>query len=1530
MELTPFLYGLYKLAKYAIYPYTWLVALAGLILILSWLPSSPGLTRWIRRLALTIFLLIWLLGNPVVASNLLGALEMWHPPKDPTALSRHDAIVVLAGGTTGTLIAHANAVPVFSTLGSRTIGAEIDAVELNTNRAFSQQETIGSVVAQSAPNLTVALVGSPVLMTQGTQAFLQLDVTNPGANAATVNLDGDTRVSFAGGLYSAVLQPVSPTVVGPGATVRVSFESKVVDPGIAAGPYTVSVNLEYTANSIAYSEAETVTNGVTVQIPAAFRITGIAASQPSATQGQTAPWTATMTVVNEGASPIDLSLAQSDTYLQFVVPGGGFDSGYTVVQPTELEGGGTQLGVGLTGQLEFTITQTGNTTGVIVISGRVEGTDGAATVFDDTFDGGRGSIAVVPAADVTVLSTRASQPRVTAGQTDSWVVRVAVANTGGGAVNIDLATSGITFAGPTDWVVTTPPVFLGNGNPLQGGEVDSLGFTVTSTSATAATRRIDASVPWQDVNTLAVGTANTATSGFGSIVVQTPVNIRVTTTTSLAPNPGEVNTGQAFAVRILVENTGQADARDVALELTSDGASNIDPIPPITEVPGGQSVMFDADVVASGTPVASETFTSAITAAADENTGNPVTPGAPLDNTAVVAVQTPALFDITNVRPSQTTVTRGQTSPWNVIVRARNTGQADAVLSPPAANDLAFAIGGSIKTDYVVQPPTVFASGRPAWTLPGLAVDSLIYAVTVTGADTGLVDVTVTNDGTDRNDPPQSIGDTGGTTVRVQQPAGFAIATTVSSGPVNNASADRDTVNTGFAYEIHVTVDNTGEAVDSVLVQLASDLGPATRSIIAPASLRRQQIDVDGSHTFIYRITAPANPVPLETFTSTILAGTRSRNTGQLVTAQPAIDNLHVVVTQRRANLVMNLTSPSGAVSTNQVFTMSATVTNIGQAGVSGPAQLTLSLPSGFSLQSPGTEPATRTFAIGTPVTWQVVAPAAAQGSQNFSSAISTMPVDRNLGTAAFASQPADNFGVAVVSGGAFTTPSLAVTAPAGAVDQTVSVGQNNIVVTAGVTATSITESIQATLSVPAGYSIVGASTRTVGTGVGNGAQQTVTFGIIAPAAPGVGDVFVTFTGIDQNTQQPVPTAADTVSITTVPRAALTTSALVTAPPEATDNTVTIGTTFTVQAQVDNAPGAAGIANPGTLTIALPAGYALDAGEVAAKSFTIGSPVAWQVDAPSQPSGPQQISISISATPPDENSGQPALVQIGTANIAMVTEGSAVSVSDVSPALGIDVRPVPAGTAGVRMLGFEIAYNASDASVADARLDTIAVTIVGDDGTPLGPGTVGATLSLLSIDLGGGSPYEVVNPSTNPVVVSLLSGGADRMIAPDAVRNAIVSVSLDASPSATEFSVGLRTGGLAVRDSQSGQRLGVTDAQGRPLNGVITSEPLIVLGGSFDEYVHNYPNPFRAGAQDTRIAYVMDRAGSVSVRIYAIDGSLVYEENIPAGDARAQAGPQETTWDGRNGQGEVVRNGVYVCVLNAGGRTAKFRIAVAK
>jgi FlgD Ig-like domain len=175
---------------------------------------------------------------------------------------------------------------------------------------------------------------------------------------------------------------------------------------------------------------------------------------------------------------------------------------------------------------------------------------------------------------------------------------------------------------------------------------------------------------------------------------------------------------------------------------------------------------------------------------------------------------------------------------------------------------------------------------------------------------------------------------------------------------------------------------------------------------------------------------------------------------------------------------------------------------------------------------------------------------------------------------------------------------------------------------------------------------------------------------------------------------------------------------------------------------------------------------------------------------------------------------------------------------------------------------------------------------------------------------------------------SLKAGGTDRRINPDGSIVATVYLDLDPSPRATEFRVRLLGTGMVVSDPGSPQKLGVTDAQGQALD--LKSGPLVILSSNFEEYAHNYPNPFRAGSDETRIAYFLDAPANVSIKIYAITGDLVHEESIPSSDPRAQSGPQETTWDGRNDKGEVVRNGVYVCVLNAGGKSAKFRIAVAK
>jgi hypothetical protein len=83
----------------------------------------------------------------------------------------------------------------------------------------------------------------------------------------------------------------------------------------------------------------------------------------------------------------------------------------------------------------------------------------------------------------------------------------------------------------------------------------------------------------------------------------------------------------------------------------------------------------------------------------------------------------------------------------------------------------------------------------------------------------------------------------------------------------------------------------------------------------------------------------------------------------------------------------------------------------------------------------------------------------------------------------------------------------------------------------------------------------------------------------------------------------------------------------------------------------------------------------------------------------------------------------------------------------------------------------------------------------------------------------------------------------------------------------------------------------------------------IALGESYT----NFPNPFAAGRASTAFAYYLRDAGRVTLRIYTPGGdgvaTLVLDGVRPAGMN------QSDLWDGRNGKGSVVRNGVYIAEL---------------
>ena len=101
MELSPFWFGLYKLVKFAVYPYTWLALLIGAVTVLVFLPYSAAHRRWLRILTVSTLSIAWFLGTPLVSTIAAGFLESRSQPFDRATTMHYNAIVVLGAGALG-------------------------------------------------------------------------------------------------------------------------------------------------------------------------------------------------------------------------------------------------------------------------------------------------------------------------------------------------------------------------------------------------------------------------------------------------------------------------------------------------------------------------------------------------------------------------------------------------------------------------------------------------------------------------------------------------------------------------------------------------------------------------------------------------------------------------------------------------------------------------------------------------------------------------------------------------------------------------------------------------------------------------------------------------------------------------------------------------------------------------------------------------------------------------------------------------------------------------------------------------------------------------------------------------------------------------------------------------------------------------------------------------------------------------------------------------------------------------------------
>jgi len=1466
---------------------------------------------------------------------------------NPTSLAGDG--LTLRGDATGILrftVSHTGTVAA----GARPLAGALLAIEKNSDRhVFASR-------GPSAPTETVTFEllpepqyapGSitPTVVSSGTSVSFELEIASLAGTRSTFVLDRDaTTLSFGdadGDTFRTSLAPVSDTVLSAGGTRRLIFSAAPVDSAIARGTYSASIRLAGTENGNPYSRIlSAASDPLTVENAPQLSISRIVTPQ-SVTRSQSKPWPVLMVLRNNGEASVRIDFSHAATNVSFYLIGIGDRTGeYTVVDPTRLEGSGTAvLPGGGVDSLVFTVTGTGSTPGVALVNGRVTATDvnSGDVISDDTYSGGFSHVAVELPGDPAVASTAPSRAAVTSGQTTPWDVTLEVCNEGEAALTLVLDSTAVFRDNRQSLLQTTPSAFVEGGLTLPGGSCRHLVFTILATPSlpSGADMALHAHVGFTENNSDLYRSYDTrlAGSGAGTIRVQAPAALRIASVASGAPRAPYVDRGQRFPVRFTIDNVGEAGAADVSVALADTGASSIeDTIITLSSLDGGGEAVDSFMVVAAQTS-GLETFRARVKSARDANSLEDAlfTILAPADDTTRAMIQSPAALSVAAVVPSQAEVNARQSVDWTVRVDLANTGEAPLAVARPQGGDISFALGGTRLFDYFVVAPETLMSGASDLSLAGGASDALIYRVVSTGSDTGSVDVAASIVWNDSNVPGASQPPAAGSgSVRVKPPSGLRIISVTSGAPNNGAFPNTSIVDTDQGFSVAVRVENTGgDDLDSVQVRLASSGG--SRAAIEGDSL--VSLPAMSERDFVFDVTA-ASAAGVEILQASIVHAV-SRNTGERVVpaeAVESIENLRIEVPARLA-CAASVTAPRGAVddtlSAGQVFVVTGVVTNEGQSAVDAGGRLTLTLPASIRLEN-ATDPLTKPFAPGVQVSWSLVAPSTAT-LDSARVSISAVPKNVNRGASCSVRVSESVIVVSTESAARLSGCALAISAPAGAADGTLSTDQE-FTARATFTPSRNADSVQVELAVPSGFSVIGDRVRFVGRG--DGAEKTLTWTVKAPAVEIDHDTLVArATGVDVNANNPIPPCRVTLPVHVAAKPLLRVTARISAPSEALDGVVSVNLPFTVEAIAVNGGGGSVDTTLARIELVVPAGqgYRLEGvGETFRKPFAPGTPVTWNLRAPEAPTVPGNISVSfVEPYAKDANTNAPCDIGTREAFVPVQTEAGAVLMANISPGDTTIPVVVPRGAANVPVLRVT-QLNTSGYTVG---LDTLYVSIRDGAGNRLADASQ-ALSSVMLRSRGETVTHPVAEANPIPVVVA-----HEFEIAPGAVDTLLVAVDIAAGASAGELRVEIERSSSVVMTVSTGggtgPRVGVAlEVDGGDIAGHFVSGPLTIMSARFDEYAHNYPNPFRAGSESTKICYVLTQDAPVTIRVYDLLGSLVWSAEMAAGGrggTGAPAGtPWEIPWDGRNERGELVRNGVYLCKIEAGSQSALFKIAVAK
>lgn len=505
--------------------------------------------------------------------------------------------------------------------------------------------------------------------------------------------------------------------------------------GSTPGTVTIGANIQYQV--INTNETKTSSGGATgsvlLQSEANVVIVRTKSSLPSVTQNTSPNWTVSVVVQNQGDADVNIDFADAaNTWLRFYRQSI-WITNFDISRPTKLAGtGGALLEGGKTDSLIFVINSNTADPGTYSIEAAVKNTEINRQLDFFTLTTAQTSIGTVDITEQASLAYKANSINPTVVSPGRlWTFSIVVQNNS--AAMVDLADNS-TFTLTDGVAVYTAELSPSSPTTIQANDSLEISFeNYMAPSFPFGSYVPEVHLSYLDNNL----PAETDLNMYGETVVVGEGGAFVVT--SLLPSVKTVTKGQKrdWTIRVGLKNSSAQllNFKDVKLDFFLGGTTpvtdkfDLDPIS--TTLENGRTYLQpneESAVIVTVTEVhpsapAGDVVISAQATMADNQGGGDIF--ASLNNQGPVTVQTEALLSIESFRPSQKSVTKGQTQSWFVGARIKNNGGSAVEIDQTAMNLDIVSVGNA----FTFTVPTVFVNSGSD-TLFGGQEDSVYFEIT--------------------------------------------------------------------------------------------------------------------------------------------------------------------------------------------------------------------------------------------------------------------------------------------------------------------------------------------------------------------------------------------------------------------------------------------------------------------------------------------------------------------------------------------------------------------------------------------------------------------------------------------------------------------------------------------------------------------------------------------------------------------------------------------------------------------------------